>query len=178
MVDVAGDPSEAARDAIDEMIRSAALELFRTEAPRLTPARVLHGSLLAGQQGFAVGARVRFSGWGAAGFLALGCAEDCQVGATGREPADLAWVVERALALALRIEKRFRQFGITVRLEAPEALSELWGEVSETPSLRTTHLFDGGNGQLFVHLDGQLDIERIASAGDVPLRDEGDIILF
>ena len=91
----------------------------------------------------------------------------------------MAWVVERAGELALRIEKRFRQFGIAVRFEAPEALSELGRVVgSETPSLSTTHLFDGGNGQLFVHLAGQLDIERIASAGDVPLRDEGDIILF
>ena len=178
MVDVAADHSDLACDAIDEMIRSAALELFRTEVPALSPAQVLRGSLPAAQQRFTVGARVRFFGSGGAGFLALGCAEDFQVGATGSQEANAGWAVERAFALALRVEKRLRQFGITLRLEAPEACSALEGELSETPSLITTHLFEGGNGRLFVHLAGQLDLERIASAGDVPLRDEGDIILF
>lgn len=175
MVDVAG---EAACDLLDEMIRATALELFRSEAPALTLARVLHGALPEAQQRFAVGARVRFSGSGGAGFLALGCAEGFDVGAMGPETSNAGWVVARALALAMRMEKRLRQFGIAVRLEAPEALSALRGEVSETPSLRTTHLFDGANGQLFVHLAGQLDIHRISNAGEVPLRDEGDIILF
>jgi len=175
MRELAGHDSEAARAVIDELIRAATLELFRTEAPALTPARVQRDALPPGASQFGLGARVRFSGSGGTGFLALGCAEQFRAGAASPE----TWVNERVEALGRRIEKRLRQYGIAVRLEAPEALSELEPELgSVTPPLRTTHLFDGGNGELFVHLDGQLDIERITSAGDVPLRDEGDIILF
>jgi hypothetical protein len=49
---------------------------------------------------------------------------------------------------------------------------------SESPELSRTYLFGAAQGEVFVHLDGELDVERIANAGEVPLRDEGDIILF
>jgi hypothetical protein len=178
MADFAADHSEATGDVIDEMIRTATLELFQAEAPALTFARGRRDSPRPGSKPFGLGACVRFSGAGGAGFLALGCAEDFRAGADGPQIANVAWAVERVEGLARRIEKRLRQYGIAVRFEAPEALSELDGPGSDTPCLRTTQLFDGANGELFVHLAGQLDIERIANAGDVPLRDEGDIILF
>ena len=175
MAEPAGNDGEVARNLIDELIRSATLELFRAEAPALTPARVRRDVPPPGGSPFGLGARVRFSGSGGTGFLALGCAEQFRAGSESPE----TWVVERVEALGHRIEKRLRQFGVAVRLETPEALSEFELELgSASPPFRTTHLFDDGNGELFVHLDGQLDIERIASAGEVPLRDEGDIILF
>jgi len=178
MAELAGNDSEVARSVIDELIRSATLELFRTEAPALTPARVRRGSLPEATERFGLGARVRFSGAGGSGFLALGCSAHFSAGA-GAEMANLAWVAERVEALGHRIEKRLRQFGVAVRLETPEPLSVFEPELgSATPPFRTTHLFGAGNAELFVHLDGQLDIERIASAGEVPLRDEGDIIFF
>ena len=162
MREFASNERRTAEDLVDEMIGTATLELFRGESLALEPTRTVRGSL---PEHGALAAHVRFSGAGGAGCLALGCAGSVL-------PA--LDVVERLEALGRRIEKRLRQFGIAVRFEAPEP-----GLVSASDSpFCSTYLFAAGDGEVFVHLEGELDIERIASAGEVPLRDEGDIILF
>lgn len=170
---------ESAQDVIDEMICAATLETFRAEAPLLELERTQRGSLLARSE---LTAHVRFSGSGGAGVLALGCGVDgMPAAASAPEHAEHAshttWVTERVQALGHRIEKRLRQFGVVVRLEAPETAWQA-GPLVPAQAQGRSYRFRAGGKELCVHFDAELDVERITSAGEVPLRDEGDIILF
>lgn len=160
MGELAAHDHQTVQGMVDDLIRTATRELFRSEARR---AQGVENECLA------CGARVRFSGSGGAGFLALGSADASRA----------SWAVEGVEAIGARLEKRLRQFGLLVRCEAPEALEDRsFGPTSEAPSLRSTHRFRAGDGEALIHLEGHLDVERIVGAGEVPLRDEGDIILF
>lgn len=177
MLELDGNDRSAAQELIDEMMRTAAVDALAPEARRFAPVRTQHGQP---PQRLELEACVRFSGTGGCGVVALACRSEVAAELMGEaEPSQIAWVMGRVAALGRRIQKRLRQFGIAVAFDAPEALSER-GLVyaPELPSFRTTYLFGPRDGDLLVHLDGELDIARIASTGEVPLRDEGDIILF
>lgn len=170
MGEPSGDEIRAAQDLVDQMICTATLETFRREA--LVLEQTLRGP---SPEPLELAAQVRFSGSGGGGVLALGCG----VGLAPDHALEATWVVERARALGHRIEKRLRQFGIVVRLEAPESASDVGTALlPNAAAFRGSYLFTAGGGSVHVRFDGELDVARIASAGDVPLRDEGDIILF
>jgi hypothetical protein len=174
------DPVTAKRAAgqalVDEMMQQATLEHFRAQAVTLTLSDTLHGPILPELP--EVAARVRFRGSDGAGVLVLGCDADFALGAAHANPPLQGWVLDHARQLAGRIEKRLRQFGVALQLEVLEPMGTVL-PASEAPSGRSTsYWFGAASGRVCVQLDAELDLERIASVGQVPLRDEGDIILF
>ncbi|HEU5077540.1 MAG TPA: hypothetical protein VFU02_25280 [Polyangiaceae bacterium] len=165
-----------AQELIDDMIRTATLDALSADSPRFAPVRTQHGTP---PQRLELEVCVRFAGAGGSGVLALACSKDAAAQLMRRSDGSPgAWLTERVAALGRRIQKRFRQFGIAVAFDSPEVLSAAGLACAAEAGLRSTYVFGPRDGDLLVHLEGELDVARIASAGEVPLRDEGDIILF
>jgi len=178
MLDTNSSKGAAPQDLVDEMMRTATLEHFRAQEITLTLGDTLRGPLELELGLPELAARVLFRGSDGAGVLVLGCDADFALTVARINPSLQAWVLDHARQLARRIEKRLRQFGVVVQLEMVQPFGTAL-PAREAPSSRTTtYCFGAASGRVFVQLDADLDLERIASVGEVPLRDEGDIILF
>jgi len=170
--------SSKGQGLVDEMMQTATLEHFRAQEITLTLGDTLRGPLELEPGLPELAARVLFRGSDGAGVLVLGCDADFALTVARINPSLQAWVLDHARQLARRIEKRLRQFGVVVQLEMVQPFGTAL-PAREAPSSRTTtYCFGAASGRVFVQLDADLDLERIASVGEVPLRDEGDIILF
>ena len=167
----------AGQALVDEMMQTATLEHFRAQEVALTLRDTLRGPLP--EPGVPeLWARVRFRGADGTGALVLGCDAAFALAVPRASPPSQGWILDHARQLAHRVEKRLRQFGVAVQLEVLEPMGTAL-PTSQAPSSRTTtYWFEAKSGRVSVQLDADLDLERIASVGEVPLRDEGDIILF
>ena len=178
MLDPVASKRAAGQGLVDEMMQTATLEHFRAQDVTLTLGDTLRGPLSSELGLPELAARVRFRGSEGAGVVVLGCDADFALGMARANAPSHGWVLDHARQLSRRIEKRLRQFGVAVQLEVLEPM-EAALPIRETLSSRTTsYWFGAASGRVFVQLDAELDLERIASVGEVPLRDEGDIILF
>ena len=176
MLDTNSGTCAAGQGLVDEMMQTATLEHFRAQEVTLTLADSLRAPLEPGLHDLA--ARVHFRGSDGAGVLVLGCDADFALAVARANPALQDWILDHARQLARRIEKRLRQFGVAVQLEVLEPIATALPPREAPSSGATTYCFGAASGRVFVQLDADLDLERIASVGEVPLRDEGDIILF
>lgn len=165
--------SNPREDAMCEVVELATIQVFESLGMTATPLAPQGAS--GSSDSAQVSARVKFHGAGCAGYLGLSCAlgvvpVDCDTDSSRRD-----WVKDCTSHLVRRVKNRLRQYGVCVDSDPVEligAQSELQGRPSKRKSFSTA------GGRVHVYFETNVDVELLTSAEPVPMRDEGDIILF